>query len=140
MKQHSRIYIPIIFGLILALSSNAGWTQEEDKASKPQLRTKSLSSEARSDAAVQSVVQKHRKLFNYYYQRVWRYNQKARGSIKIRVTIQKDGRVRNVEVVNDSVKIRSLTRFIIKHARQWEFDPEKTAGSTVDLIFPFAPA
>lgn len=131
-------WIVILIGLALSLI-NTGGTQKTQALAKPQTKIRSLSSNTRTDTAVNAVVQKYRMLFNYYYKRAWRYNQQAKGSIKIRLTIQDDGHVKRVEVLSDSVHIRRLTQFILKHARQWAFDPEETGGCVVDLIFPFTP-
>lgn len=101
--------------------------------------TGSISAKIVNDAAVQKVVMKHQRPIQYVYRRALKYNPDLRGTVKVRLTIQKDGRVSKAEILSDTVKNDELARFIVRFARSWQIELKEPRAFATDLSLLFVP-
>lgn len=101
--------------------------------------TEARSSAERSDEAIQGVVRQNIGPIKFCYQRELKLNPQLQGSIKVKFTIEADGRVSDVSIVNDTVGSASLTRCVQGRIRAWRFKPVAKGTSIVSYTFPFSP-
>lgn len=97
------------------------------------------SSAERSDAAIQAVMRQNLGPIRFCYERELKLNPNLQGSIKVRLTIQANGRVSKVDIIDDTVGNTNLARCVQGRIRAWRFKPVPSGTSIVNITLPFSP-
>ncbi|APF19767.1 AgmX/PglI C-terminal domain-containing protein [Caldithrix abyssi] len=93
------------------------------KISKGTVTGKASRSTARSADAISAVINKHQSAIEDCYKRVAKLNPNLRGSVTVMFTIEPNGRVSNVRIIESTLKNSRVESCITRRIRSWRFDP-----------------
>lgn len=85
--------------------------------------------------SVSSVVRRRSRAIKNCYEKRLKLNNKLKGKVKVRFTIEQSGRARKVSVVSDSTGDPAVGKCIASQIKRWRFP--KPDGGSVTVAFPF---
>ena len=108
---------------------------EIDKASFTTIENADIKGRGESD--ILRVLNSKISVLRSQYQLALKLNPGLEGVLKVRLTIDTNGRVRQVEIMENTLKNRRFVSRITSIMRTWRFGAVDTGPSTAILTFPF---
>ncbi len=93
------------------------------KIAKGSVTGKASRSTARSADAISAVINKHQTAIEDCYKRAAKLNPNLKGSITVMFTIEPNGRVSNVRIIESSLKNSRVESCIKRRIKSWRFTP-----------------
>ncbi len=93
------------------------------KLGRGKVTGKASKTTARSAEAITTVINKHQDAIVDCYKRVARLNPNLKGSVTVLFTIEPNGRVSQVRILNSSLKNSRVESCIMRRIRTWRFAP-----------------
>ncbi len=87
----------------------------------------------RSADAISRIIAKHADAIENCYKKESRINPNLKGSITVQFSIQADGRVENVRIIDSTIRNKNVENCVISRIRRWRFD--KIDESEGDVSF-----
>jgi hypothetical protein len=93
----------------------------------------------RTDAEVLRVVHEQVNVLKYQYQQILKLNPNLKGVLKVKLSIQPNGHVQSVDLIQDTIGNTRFSRTIRTMIRGWRFTTVSSGISRVTLTLPFSP-
>jgi hypothetical protein len=87
--------------------------------------------------SVKSLIERHYGRIKYCYERALKSNNRLSGKISFEVTLNKQGKITNIRIVEDQLRSRKVSRCIIRRLRSIRFPKPKADDSSIELPFVF---
>lgn len=93
------------------------------KIAKGRVTGRASKSTARSADAITAVITKHQAAIEDCYKRAAKLNPNLKGSVTVMFTIEPNGRVSNVRIIESTLKNSRAESCITRRIKSWRFDP-----------------
>lgn len=127
----------LIMGLETAKSNTLTHRAEIQWYKPPEIIGQASSSSKRAQDAINRVVKVNLATVKVTYERILKLNPNLSGKLTVRFTIEEDGSVSNVEIVESTVNSPELEREIERKVARWTFDPLAAGSGTTVVTYPF---
>ncbi len=127
----------LIMGLEGARASSLAHRGEIQWYKPPEIVGQASSSAKRAQEAINRVVKDKLTTIKVTYERILKLNPNLSGKLTVRFTIEEDGSVSNVEIIETTVNSPELEREIIRKVERWIFEPLASGSGTTVVTYPF---
>lgn len=115
----------------------AGGSVNITSSAPPEIKGESASSEERSMASIQKVIDREKVRLIRIYENRLKQDPELKGQIKIRFTILPTGAVASVSIAKSTMNNPEFEDMVVRFVQRWMFTPI-SGGGPVEVVFPFA--